>query len=164
MDGGVSSDEDRDRTINQETASSPTGRLSLWPKAGVSRSFVHKKMTRESLGPRFPDSERRELRARASFLIDGSTLDTSERSKFQELEKLSQSPTVAAKRFSKTPREAFAAEEHQVEGGKTKKVGTSDSHEIRETNTDESRDSDNESPSKKSLFRAVFLSKQRNRR
>lgn len=38
----------------------------------MSRSFVHKRMVRDSLGPRFPDSERGESRQRASFLTDSA--------------------------------------------------------------------------------------------
>lgn len=61
---------------------SPSGGISGSANAGVggglqrfgtmSRSFVHKRMVRDSLGPRFPDSERGESRQRASFLMDSA--------------------------------------------------------------------------------------------
>lgn len=61
---------------------SPSGGIPASANAGVggglqrfgtmSRSFVHKRMVRDSLGPRFPDSERGESRQRASFLMDSA--------------------------------------------------------------------------------------------
>lgn len=143
---------------------SSNGRMNLWPKSGVSRSFVQKRMVREPLGTRFPDSERGESRARASFLIDASMLEASDRSKYQELEKLNQSPTSAEKRFSKTAPATLAADDQASDGRKLVKAYSTAPHE--DTQPSPVRDElDGDVPSKKgNFFKAVFLSKRRNKK
>lgn len=143
---------------------SPNGRMNLWPKSGVSRSFVQKRMTKEPLGSRFPDSERGESRARASFLMDASMLEASTESKYQELERMNQSPTSAQKRFSKTIPATLDADDHTTN---EKAASIPPSAGVREDNkpSPSHNESDNDSPGKKGrLFKGIFMSKHRNKK
>lgn len=144
---------------------SPNGRMNLWPKSGVSRSFVQKRMTKEPLGSRFPDSERGESRARASFLMDASMVETSSESKYQELERMNQSPTSAQKRFSKTIPATLDADDHTTDEKAASIFPSAGVREDTQPSPSHDETSDKDSPGKKGrLFKGIFLSKHRNKK
>lgn len=144
---------------------SPSARMNLWSKSGVSRSFVQKRMTREPLGSRFPDSERGESQARASFLIDASMLETNAGSKYQELERMNKSPTSAQKRFSKTIPATLDVDDHATDEKSTSKSPSAILHEDDQSKPSHDEASEKDSPGKKSrFFKGIFLSKHRNKK
>lgn len=116
-----------------------------------------KGLNRESFVQKFPDSERGEMKARASFLggdIEDEIEDSSIRS-FKNLQQMSQSPTVGDKTpFSKTPRAKMGVDAEIDDDDLNKKSSPRDVKE------QEKGDKDKE---KKNLI-GKFLSKHRNKK
>lgn len=123
----------------------------------ASRSFVQKHMAREPLAPKFPDSARGESRQRASFLIDNSQVPE-DRNRFTDLERMSQTPKVGERTFSKTPRATLseASDTDNVVNEREKKTaGNADAEE---------GENDVQARKKYGIFSGILFSKHRNRR
>lgn len=113
-----------------------------------------KALARESFVQKFPDSERGEMKQRASFLggeVDDDVEDSSVRS-FKNLQQMIQSPTKGDKTpFSKTPRAKMGADPEDSEdicsSPRELKGGQKDDKDV-----------------KKHRLGKLFLSKHRNKR
>lgn len=120
-----------------------------------------KGLNRESFVQKFPDSERGEMKARASFLggdFDDEIEDSSIRS-FKNLQQLAQSPTVGDKTpFSKTPRAKMGADAGDEEGAGASKDKTSP-----KSTKQQEKDKGDKEKEKKNLL-GKFLSKHRNKK
>lgn len=134
------------------------GKASFLGIGNASRSFIHKRMTRDSLAPKYPDSERGASWQRASFLID-NTQTTDDRSRLNNLTQMGLSPTIGEKSFSKTPRATLPSENDDGDSFSTEK-------EKKKSKSSETEDRTKDTPSRKklNLFNNVFLSKHRNKR
>lgn len=149
-------EEDKDGSCNGGNGSggtaAPGNAVNFRQMGSVSRSFVHKRMARDSFIPKFPDSERGESRQRASFLVDKS--DTGTKKRFTEFERMSLSPSMAENSFTKTPRATLESEgldRDMLKRDDDAKKGSSP-------------DGSSADGGKKGSFYSVMLSKARNRR
>lgn len=150
-----------DRPVRVETGAgvgasgkeSPQNGMKNFRLGTVRSSFVHK---RDALGPKYPDSERGESRARASFLID-NTQNTGDRNNFN---RMSLSPTLGEKTFTKTPRMTLGKDRKDAKQNDKRKGGAAA--------TSVNADADTRCPAtpekKSSIFNSVLFSKHRNRR
>lgn len=141
-----------------EGAGSNNGKAGFRGISNASRSFMHKRMTRDSLAPKYPDSERGESWQRASFLVE-NTQSTDDRSRLNNLTELGLFPSVGDRSFTKTPRATLPVEnsdgDYSSNEKENKKAGSTDKEDgIKETSNRK----------KLNLFNTVFFSKHRNKR
>lgn len=111
---------------------------------------MQKKDSRDSLALKFPDSERGEMKQRASFLFaDAEEESEPSPQSFQSLQQAIQSPTKGEKTpFSKTPRA---------------KMGT-DSEDFEVPASPRGKNDKDQKPAKMKVVGKFFLSKHRNKR